>query len=110
MEKEITVSILGTRHRGADAYGKGVMEMPNRFKIVSLCDLDRDKLNKYKKLFGVSDENAFDNDDAFFAKKQSNVLVIATGDDSHVAMAKRTFGCSIRRLSFIVVRRYKEYD
>ena len=37
----------------------------------------------------MSDENVYDNDDAFFEKKRSDLLVIATGDDSHVAMAKR---------------------
>lgn len=89
MNKIITVSILGTGHRGADAYGKLMAALPNKYKIASLCDFDHEKLNKYKKLFHVSDENVFDNDDAFFEKRRSDLLVIATGDDSHVAMAKR---------------------
>lgn len=89
MNKIITVSILGTGHRGADAYGKLMAALPDKYKITSLCDFDHEKLNKYKKLFNVSDENVFDNDDAFFEKRRSDLLVIATGDDSHVAMAKR---------------------
>ncbi|WP_275556886.1 hypothetical protein [Pumilibacter muris] len=41
MEKKITVSILGTGHRGADAYGKIMATMPDKYQIVALCDLDR---------------------------------------------------------------------
>lgn len=88
MKKLITVSILGTGHRGAEAYGKEMAKMSDKYKIVSLCDLNREKLDKYKKVFNVSDENVFDNDDDFFAKRRSDLLVIATGDDSHVEMAK----------------------
>lgn len=87
--KTITVSILGTGQRGANSYGRIMSAMPDKFKIVSLCDLDREKLHKYKRIFGVSDENVFDNDDEFFAKKRSDLLIISTWDDSHVALAKR---------------------
>lgn len=89
MTKMITVSILGTGHRGADAYGRIMSAMPDKFKIVALCDFDHEKLNKYKNLFGVSGENVFDNDDKFFEKKRSDLLIISTWDDSHVALAKR---------------------
>ncbi len=89
MNKIITVSIIGTGQRGADAYGKRMAAMPDKFKIVALCDFDHEKLNKYKNQFGVSDENVFDNDDKFFEKKRSNLLIISTCDDSHVNLAKR---------------------
>lgn len=89
MEKIFTVSILGTGHRGAEAYGKDMAKMSDKYKIVSLCDLNREKLDKYKKVFDVPDEDVFDNDDDFFAKRRSDLLVIATWDDSHVALAKR---------------------
>ncbi len=63
--------------------------MPEKYKIVALCDYDIKKSEKYKKLFGIRDENVFDNDDEFFEKKRSDVLVIATWDNDHVAIAKR---------------------
>lgn len=63
--------------------------MPEKYKIVALCDYDIKKSEKYKKLFGTRDENVFDNDDEFFEKKRSDVLVIATWDNDHVAIAKR---------------------
>lgn len=89
MKKIITVSILGAGSRGAEAYGKIMAGMPDHFQIVSLCDSNREKLDKYQKFFGVSDENVFDNVDEFFEKKRSDLLIIATLDDSHVEMAKR---------------------
>ena len=89
MNKTVTVSILGAGQRGANTYGRIMSAMPDKFKIVALCDFDREKLNKYKNQFGVSDENVFDNDDKFFGKKRSDLLIISTGDDSHVALAKR---------------------
>ena len=67
MNKTVTVSILGAGQRGANTYGRIMSAMPDKFKIVALCDFDREKLNKYKNQFGVSDENVFDNDDKFIS-------------------------------------------
>lgn len=89
MCKQITVSILGVGQRGASCYGEPMFDMKDKYKIVSLCDSDVEKLNKYKKHFGIPDECVFDNDDEFFKERRSDLLIIATLDDSHVALAKR---------------------
>lgn len=89
MSDILTVSIIGVGARGGEAYGKIMLGMPQKFRIVALCDRDEGKLNKYKKLFDIPDENAFSNDDEFFKEKRSDILLIATGDTEHVSVAKR---------------------
>lgn len=89
MEKVFTVSIIGVGQRGAESYGKLMAEMSNKFKIVALCDINRERLAKYSKVLDVSEENVFNDVDSFFGERRSDVLIIATCDDSHVAIAKR---------------------
>ena len=89
MKNVISVSIIGVGQRGAESYGKLMAGMSDKFKIVSLCDLNLERLAKYQKQFDVDEENVFYDVDNFFEKRRSEVLIIATWDDSHVALAKR---------------------
>ncbi len=87
-DKMITVSILGVGSRGV-AYGTIMNSMPNKFDIVALCDHNKEKTERHKEIFGVSGDMVFDDEKTFFEKKRSDLLIIATWDDSHVALAKR---------------------
>lgn len=84
MKDIYTVSIIGLGSRGAESYGRIMHSMKDKFKIVSLCDISEEKLNKYMKFFGVEKENCFNNEDDFFKTRRSDALVIATMDEDHV--------------------------
>ena len=85
--KLVTVSILGVGARGGEAYGKYIHECADKYKIVSLCDMNPGKIEKYSALFGVDKSACFLDEDEFFKEKRSDVLVIASLDQDHVRMA-----------------------
>ena len=79
-----TVAILGCGARGAETYGSLCAENGDKFKIVSLCDIDRVKLDKYAERFGIDRQNCFLEEDSFFKERRSDLLIIATLDADHV--------------------------
>ena len=89
MNKVFTVSIIGCGSRGCDAYGKLFHEQKERFRIVSLCELREERLSRFGREYGVSQENLFTDENLFFQKKRSDALVIATQDKDHVRMCLR---------------------
>ena len=90
MEKRIlTVSIIGVGARGGEAYGRYIHKCADKYKIVSLCEVNTDRLEKYGEAFGVAKEERFLSEEEFFAKKRSDILLIGTMDRQHVAMAEK---------------------
>ena len=87
MEKIISISIIGVGARGGEAYGRYIHDSKDKFKIVSLCDVNEVRLEKYGKIFEVPQEERFLDEDEFFAKKRSDVLLISTMDRLHVRQA-----------------------
>ena len=87
--KIVTVSIIGLGGRGGEAYGRYISLLKNKFKITHVCDINETRLHKYGEIFEVSTENRFDDEDKFFEKKWSDLLIIATQDRMHVRMAKK---------------------
>ena len=69
MSKIFTVSIIGCGSRGHDAYGKCICEMKDKFRIVSVCDINPIKLGFVKKEWGIAEENLFLDENEFFKKK-----------------------------------------
>lgn len=88
-KKIVAVSIIGVGARGGEAYGRYIHKCSDKFRIVSLCDTNEERLEKYGEVFAVPQEARFTDDDAFFAEKRSDVLLVCTLDKMHVAMAKR---------------------
>lgn len=84
-----TVSIIGVGSRGGEAYGKYMFSLKDKFEIISLCDVSISKLNKYKTEFNIADENCFTDEEQFFQKKRSDLLIISTLDKDHVRQAKK---------------------
>lgn len=82
--KKFTLSILGCGSRGGDAYGALAFSEKEKFQIVSICDPDNFKLEKYGKLFGVEKSNLFTSEEDFLKERRSDALVIATLDKDHV--------------------------
>ena len=48
-DKIYTVAIIGIGGRGGDTYGSLMMTMPEKFKIVALCDFKPDRLEAFGK-------------------------------------------------------------
>ncbi|MBQ7340105.1 MAG: Gfo/Idh/MocA family oxidoreductase [Clostridia bacterium] len=89
MGRVFTASIIGCGSRGATIYGNKMFHKPERFKLVSLCDIDTVVLNRYSKEWNVAKENCFTDENEFFKEKRSDILVIATQDRDHVRMCNR---------------------
>lgn len=83
----ITISILGVGARGAEAYGRYVHALKDKYKIQSICDVSKVRLEKYGKAFDVPETERYTDEDDFLAKKRSDVLLIATMDKDHVRQA-----------------------
>ena len=91
MDKIFTISIIGVGGRGGYAYGTLLAQLPGKFKIVALCDIKQEKLSYFSEKFCVDKENLFTDEDSFFEKKRSDVLIIATQDKDHIRHATKAF-------------------
>ena len=59
MKKQFTVAIIGVGGRGGYAYGTWLHQLPEKFKILSLCDISQEKLDFFGEKFGVDKEKLF---------------------------------------------------
>lgn len=90
-DKILTVSIIGCGSRGAMTYGTVIDAQKERFRIVSICDISPERVERFSREWGVDEKNAFTDENKFFREKRSDILVIATQDRDHVRMCKRAF-------------------
>ena len=90
-DKIYTIAIIGVGARGGVAYGELINEMPDKFKIVALCDLRQDRLDLYAPKFNVPKENCFLDEEEFFKEKRADVLLVATQDQDHVGHCVKGF-------------------
>lgn len=81
---KFTLSIIGCGSRGCDTYGSIAFCQKDKFDIVSLCDVNAKKLEKYGVIFNVPESMRFTDEDEFFKEKRSDALVIASLDKDHV--------------------------
>ena len=86
-ERVITISIIGVGARGGEAYGRYIYSLKDKFKIVSLCDVNEYRLKKYGEAYEVPESERFTDEENFFKKKRSDVLLIGTMDRQHVRQA-----------------------
>ena len=94
MKKKYSVAILGVGSRGGNTYGRLIHKhAQDRFKIVALCDLRKDRLQQFSSEFGVEATACFTNEDEFFKQKRADILIIGTQDQDHVPHAIRAFEC-----------------
>ena len=92
MEKKIfTVAIIGVGGRGGYAYGAIIKDMPDMFRVSALCDINKEKLDYFADMLGVSDDGLFLDETSFFEKKRADVLIISTQDKDHVRHAEIAF-------------------
>lgn len=86
MSKIFTVSIIGCGSRGHYTYGTCMAKFPDKFRVISVCDIDPEKIALAQKDWGIADKDCFLTEEEFFKEKRSDVLVIATQDRDHVRM------------------------
>ncbi|MGN1095246.1 MAG: Gfo/Idh/MocA family protein [Eubacteriales bacterium] len=83
-KKIFTVAILGCGTRGTNVYGNIIKCYPEYYRIVAMCDIDYNRMERYHESFGVTKENCFSSEEEFFEEKRADVLIIATQDRDHV--------------------------
>ncbi len=83
-KKIFSVAIIGCGARGAESYGRLFHKFNDKYKITSLCDVSKAKLEKYSKTFDVDESNCFLSENEFFKERRADVLLIATLDADHV--------------------------
>ena len=86
MGKVFTVSILGCGSRGHYTYGNAMYGQADKFKIVSVCDINPKQIRLAQDAWGIPNEACFLDADEFLKEKRSDALVIATQDRDHVKM------------------------
>lgn len=91
MAKIYTVAIIGVGARGADAYGWQIHDAKDRFKIVALCDLKKDRLERFGKKFEVPAEACYTDENEFFKEKRADLLLVATQDKDHYGHCLKGF-------------------
>lgn len=91
MSKIYTVAIIGVGGRGSDSYGYLIDLDKEHFKIVSLCDIRREWLERAGERFGVPAENLFLSEEEFFQEKRADILLVTTPDSCHVRHALKAF-------------------
>lgn len=83
-KKKFSVAILGCGNRGAYSYGSLFYKQKDKYQIVSICEIIKDKLEVIRKSFDLEKENCFSDDEEFLSKKRADLLVIATQDHDHI--------------------------
>ena len=92
MNKMYTVAILGVGARGGDVYGSLLVEnRKDLFKIVAICDLRKERLERFGDLFDVPACARFEDEERFFEEKRADLLIVATPDKCHVSHCIKGF-------------------
>lgn len=85
-----TIAVLGIGNRGNE-YAMFVKYLYRKLaKIVSICDIDEDRLKICTKRFSIAKDKAFNNNEAFFnSGVLADAVIIATQDMTHYEFAKK---------------------
>lgn len=86
MEKIFTVALIGAGARG-NTYSRYIAQMPDKFKIVAVCDIIHKRADVYAETYGVDKANVFYHENDLFEKKLADLLIVATQDQDHVRHA-----------------------
>ena len=88
MSKIYTIAILGCGNRGG-VYANFMNKLPDKFKVVALCDTRVDRLEHLRKTISITPDNLFTDENEFLKEKRADVLIIATWDKDHVRQCLR---------------------
>lgn len=88
MSKVYTVAILGCGNRGS-VYAFGMSRQPDRYKVVSICDVNPVQAENMNRKLNLKKEAIFTDTNEFLKEKRADVLAIATWDTDHVEQCLR---------------------
>ena len=86
MGKIYSFAVLGVGSRGA-GYAWYCFKRPDCFKVVALCDVRQERLDRFSKLYQIPQENCFLSEEEFLREKRADILCISTLDKDHVRQA-----------------------
>ena len=86
MGKIYTFAVIGAGGRGA-GYAWHCFNRPDQYKVVSLCDIRQEILDRLSTLFHLEKENCFLSEEEFFKEKRADILCVSTLDQDHVRQA-----------------------
>ena len=79
-----TVSCIGTGPRGT-IYMKEMLKMgDDKFKIISLCDKNTERLKLAQQMFNVPEKDCYVDEDEFFKNNKADLCIVSTQDQDHV--------------------------
>ena len=85
----VTAAILGLGARGAEGYGRFSLIRPDLLKITAICDINKERIDKYGKLFNVPEQNSYYTaEDMLRQDKLADVMFICTQDRDHFKHVK----------------------
>lgn len=87
--KKITAALIGAGSRGMEAYATYALKHPNEIEFVAVSDIDKDKVEKFKKLHNIADNMCFGHYEELLAQpKLADCILICTPDALHFEPAK----------------------
>ena len=89
MKKIFSVAVMGCGNRGNNCFIAGMVKKGDEFKIVALCDTNKQQIDKVHKLYGLHDTEDFYDAEMFLERKRADFLIIATPDRYHVPQCIR---------------------
>lgn len=81
-ENMVTIAILGLGARGGNVYSNCLIN-DKRCKVTAICDINKEKVLKYKKIWDLSDNQCFYDEDQLLKEKRAEGIIIATDDKFH---------------------------
>lgn len=81
--KKLSIAILGCGTRGSN-FAMYMLEMPEKYEIVALCDVNPEQIRKTQKLCNVNSAKVYLDPLEFLQEKHADVIIIATPDREHI--------------------------
>ncbi|OGS43254.1 MAG: hypothetical protein A2539_10450 [Elusimicrobia bacterium RIFOXYD2_FULL_34_15] len=88
---KLNIGIIGAGLRGFFLVERLVKNFSDKVEISGLCDIDKNRLEFVKKVFGLSREQCFLNYEKLIKKKNLDAVIIATPDYTHADIAVKSF-------------------
>ena len=84
----VTFAVIGLGSRGKNSYGREILRMPDRAKVVAIADTDEERLSIMGEEHSVPSSTRFHSAEELFARpKLADAAIICTQDRQHVPHA-----------------------
>lgn len=83
----LTVALLGLGARGGETYGAYAEKHPDEFKVVAVCDTDKEKVRRYGERFSLPESARYTDGRKLTEKKLADIAVISVFDRDHYTYA-----------------------